>query len=117
MNAYTNTPLCGPGNTNGCAVATGFEEFSTNNYQLKLYPNPANAVLNVELEEELNPSTSLRVTDYKLKIVNIIGLEVQTTNNFKQSTQLNIGHLQNGIYFLQVLQDNKVVATKKIIKE
>lgn len=112
MNAYTTTPLCVAGNTNGCAVA-GFEQFSATNYQLKLYPNPANAVLNVELDL----STPLRVTDYEIEIVNALGQILMEEKVINQFSSLNIQHLKSGMYFVKVLQDNKVVASKKIIKD
>ncbi len=114
MNSYSNTPLCGPGNTNGCLFfVTGFEEFSANNYQIKLYPNPAKEMLNIELD----PSTPLRVTDNKIQLQNALGHTLIDEKVVNQHSSFNIQQLKSGMYFLKVLQGDKVVTIKKIVKE
>ncbi len=80
---------------------------------LKIYPNPADEMINVECKM-LNE-------DSQIKIINIIGeaiydkkLSIQDSSD---NVGINIQHLKSGIYFLQVWDKGNLIATKKIIKE
>ncbi len=86
----------------GLAIQNGVEAQS-----ISIFPNPTNGILNVA-------STSSAT---ELQILNVLGQVVQTTNIINQTTQLNISDLKNGLYFVKVLEGNKVIATQKIIKE
>jgi len=72
-------------------TGVGINENSFSNSILKLYPNPANGIFNIEIEK---PG--------KLKIYNTLGALVYETNfteagNFK----IDIAHLANGIYHVK----------------
>ena len=89
----------------GLAIQSGVEAQS-----ISIFPNPTNGFLNVHI------STTLNATSY-IQILNVLGQIVLTTNIQNQTTQLNISDLKNGLYFVKVLEGNKVIATQKIIKE
>ncbi len=57
---------------------------------IKVYPNPAKNVLNIENGE-----------DKKLEIVNVLGQVVLSFSPNRQSTPLSIEHLKSGVYFVK----------------
>jgi hypothetical protein len=88
-----------------CGGPVGINEFSTNQTQFSIYPNPANEILNVKLEM-LNESTPLIITNI---LGEVVLTQVITSNNFSLTTN----NLKSGIYFLQVGNSKAV----KFIKE
>ena len=81
------------------------------NKEIKIYPNPANEILNIEINDvSINNIIS---------IYNIDGQELLKQNfiaNKKNKTIINIDKLSKGIYYLRVVNE-KGVAIKKFIKE
>jgi len=49
-----------------------------------------------------------------IKITDVLGKELVLTDYQKQ---INISQLETGIYFVSILQGNKTLVTKKVIKE
>ncbi|MBL7921805.1 MAG: T9SS type A sorting domain-containing protein [Bacteroidia bacterium] len=86
----------------------GLEELKSNNYKLKIYPNPAKDVLNIASEELLAIETTT------IKITDVLGRSVL---ELQGSQQINIKELKNGIYFLQLYNKEKLIAVEKVIKE
>jgi hypothetical protein len=91
----------------------GIKEYVKNTV-LKIFPNPVSTILNIESENQ-NPAG-----DYKIYLANILGEEIfadkiQMINSEK--LELDLDHLQQGIYFLQVFNVGRLVASEKIIKE
>lgn len=92
----------------------GLNELVAKNKEVNLFPNPANEILHVELQNDgLNPSP-LRMTDCKLEIVNTLGRVMQTTTLQQPTTIININKLPNGIYTV-MLQNNDWKLVKKLI--
>jgi Leucine-rich repeat (LRR) protein len=110
MNSYTTTPLCVAGNTNGCAVA-GFEEYNANNVGFKMYPNPTDKILNVELE------ISNGDNNYNAIITNNLGQIVLKEEIYfiDKNSYINVNNLPNGIYLLKLKGNNSSTITKKVI--
>ncbi len=79
---------------------------------IKISPNPAKDVLNINFKS--NEMLKQVQHDCTIKITDVLGKEVLQTG-FKE--QLNISHLETGIYFVSILQGNKTLVTKKVIKE
>lgn len=87
------------------------ETLSTNDFQfetnLSIFPNPANSLLNVVHFG----SSSL---DYEL--YTILGQVVKRGSFSAVNNELNVSDLQNGVYFLKIVDDeNAASLTKKII--
>ncbi len=95
-------------------TCNGVKEFEDTKGVLNIYPNPANDILNVELQM-INEQAPI----YNLKFIiyNSLGQIVQITYLQQPITIINIKELANGIYFLQLYDKNKLVGTTKIIKE
>jgi len=85
--------------------ATNINKITDNN-NLKLYPNPASNVLNINLKE---------IKQYEYTILNHNG-KVLDTDTFNGSNhQINLDKLKAGVYFIQIKSD-KTLTTKKVIK-
>lgn len=75
----------------------------------KIYPNPFKNTLKIQLEETLQNAD--------LQIVNLVG-EIVYKSSFKETDtiNLNLEHLQTGVYLLQIKDGDKVVS-QKLIKQ
>lgn len=74
-----------------------------------IFPNPTTGELNLPNDVE-----------YKFKLQNAIGIEITIQENFhnlKQNRTIDLKNISNGIYFLQISRNNKVIGTKRIIKQ
>lgn len=77
----------------------------------RLYPNPTNDILNIEFDGNT-------ATDIQLNIVDITGKTIHTETRaiFDSNTQLTINNLNSGIYFIQII-DNEKMMTEKFVVE
>jgi hypothetical protein len=76
--------------------------------QISIYPNPAISKINITLNQYNDKVT--------LTIINSNG-HVQLSHIFIEcSTEIDISNLPAGVYFLQVVSDNRV-NTRKFIKQ
>jgi hypothetical protein len=107
----TNTMNCSSTAISSVSVSTcvGIEEF-TNNNSINIFPNPTSLLLNIEL---------LIVNDgnYKVDVSNALGQVVLTETVISKNVVINTQHLITGMYFVNIIKNNNVIATKKIIKE
>ena len=79
------------------------KEFKTNNLNFSLYPNPANSMLNIDIESEIK----------SVEIYSLLGQKVLSDNK----KQINISNLSTGVYMLKVEDVNGAIATQKFVKE
>jgi hypothetical protein len=78
---------------------------------IKIYPNPANNVLNMNFGNNY-----LALNGYTLKITNSLSQTVYTTPINSQNTNVNISPWANGIYFVHLIDvSNNIVDIKKIV--
>jgi len=83
-----------------CTTTTGIETIETST-QVKVYPNPANNIITVELGTK----------NEELQIVDLLGKEIMRLLLPYESLDIDISSLQPGVYFIKTKQD-----TKKFIK-
>ncbi|MCB9314638.1 MAG: T9SS type A sorting domain-containing protein [Lewinellaceae bacterium] len=77
-----------------------------------IFPNPTTGDVTVELSQPTKPGTTFRITD----ITGRLTLDAKTeTGSAKQTIQAS--NLPNGLYFLQVLEEGKVLAVEKFVKQ
>lgn len=95
---------------NKCMESLSATNFTTNSVRsvntLKVYPNPAKETLLLDY-----PTTK---TTPLVEIFDLLGQKVMSQK--MEGNQLNIGHLDKGLYHL-VLRDGQEFQTKKFIKE
>ncbi|MEO9531874.1 MAG: T9SS type A sorting domain-containing protein [Crocinitomicaceae bacterium] len=79
-------------------------------YLYNIFPNPATDVIQVQSEQQ---GTELRV----FKIVTILG-EIVLSGEFEENSEtVNISSLDNGTYFIKILQQGKVVESSRFVKQ
>ena len=76
--------------------------FSQNNLEVALYPNPVNDVLNIDTKDEISS-------------VEVFALQGQKVLSSKEN-KINVSQLPAGIYLVRIEDVNNNIATKKIIK-
>ena len=89
-NLYTNNTLSS-------------SDFTENNIEVSLYPNPANDILNIEMTSDVK----------SIEIYNIQGQKVLSSNQ----KQINVSNLASGIYMIRIQDVDNAIATKKIVKQ
>lgn len=79
---------------------------------LTISPNPNNGFLNIELSNK-----DFKKQNNVIKIFNVFGREIKEIKLQANKEKIDIQDLNNGIYYLQYLNGNKIEATRKIIKQ
>ena len=72
-------------------------------FQLRMYPNPVKSILRVE---------AIGIDESTYRIVNMLGQTVMRGTNM---SNINVGNLNNGVYFIEVSTESEKVS-KKFIK-
>lgn len=88
------------------ASATGIEDIKSDNHNIKLYPNPANNVLNYSIDETITDEVSMQIRSLTGQIV----LSSVTSNH-----QVDISNLKRGVYSLSIKTQTNYY-TNKFIK-
>ena len=82
-----------------------------NKNALVIAPNPFKSFATVTLND------ASKINNYKLRIFDTMGKEVINTPVTQQSTTLKTSDLHSGIYFYQVIENNKTVQSGKLISQ
>lgn len=90
------------------AAIVNVKEINNNKIDVSIYPNPSNSLLNIKINSSIN--------DYKIEIVSITGQSVFTKNYSILSPIIDISSFSNGVYFLNISQNNIIISSSKIIK-
>ena len=93
-------------NTIICDINTKYYDFT--NTSLKVYPNPARRVITIEADNLAKENT--------LTILNANGQELIREQIVGSMTQIDIGNLTSGIYFVKLTTDG-AVEVRKILKQ
>ena len=87
---------------------TGMDEVSTLDKSFSVYPNPSHGLINIQLEKEYASAVDITISD-------ILGKTFYHNNNVNNSViAINLSHLPEGIYFIQLTSKGQR-NTKKII--
>jgi hypothetical protein len=91
---------------------TSVKEFGAETSEFVVSPNPNSGLITIEI---LSKEFSLGETE--LKIVTILGQEVKRERLVSKKQQVDISELSGGIYYLQLQEKNKILLTRKVIKQ
>ncbi len=94
-------------------ITVGIKEIIFEKNNLRIYPNPVSQVLKIAIA---NFNTAEKNT-YHLEIINTLGQSVLKSKALSFLSEMDVSALQNGIYFLQVFNQNKLLVTEKFVKE
>lgn len=92
---------------NQCLTTSIKEQKNQNEFTL--YPNPTNAILNIDC--------NLKATNFKIEIIDALG-KILISEEYKELNlaSINVSHLSSGIYFVKIISGENT-STKKFIKE
>jgi len=76
-------------------------------HEIKLYPNPSNGEFTLELN---GPSEK-----YEMKILNLYGSEIFTSEIVKRQNHLNFSYLPNGMYYMVLTNDKSKIIERFVI--
>lgn len=91
-------------------VLSGVGEFKVEGSNFKAIPNPFNSFFTVDCPPLVGEGG-------RIEVFNSIGQKVLENKIFAENTGMDMKEFSNGIYFLRITQNNKVLYTQKIIKE
>ena len=80
------------------------------NFNISMYPNPTNTVVNFKLETDTNTRLKVDILSLDGKKINTISLTNYQTN------QVDISNLSIGIYLTNFYSGNTLIASKKLVK-
>lgn len=86
---------------------TGVKEAVANG--ISVYPNPNNGIVNFAVNAELSGNTTVEIYD-------AIGKLVIKENLNKEITTINTNHLEDGVYFFKIKNNNQEIKVGKMIK-
>ena len=111
-NTTTDKSTIGIDNIEMCASTTVDTKESTVSRQFQIVPNPNQGTFTVVLSERATLGMKLRILNSMGQIVQDftpkVGSETQTIEAY---------HLPNGMYFLQVLSEGKLIGVEKFVKQ
>lgn len=95
--------------TNGCCKLAGIvgEQISNN---IKVYPNPAKTVLNVEAN--IAAEVTMQLFDQTGRLV---WTKINPTDKAKM--EINVSTLPRGLYYVKILSGNKEIYNSKVLIE
>jgi len=102
--------LQGAGFSTACLTAPvviSTNELEIEAANIKVYPNPTNGLLNVDL----NTLTE----DVNIDIYNIVGQQVQSIQNARNLATLDLSNVSNGVYFVRISNEATVISKKVIV--
>ena len=97
----------GPFNYTGSANV-GIENVNSGSINVSLFPNPVQDQLSILFDSDNNNRTLL--------LRDMVGKIVLTHRIISSSNTLNVSEIPKGIYFIEVLEEEKRVWSKKIVK-
>ena len=107
---FGNDSLVSSGNydtfTGKIDISTNIEESEMNSFDVKIYPNPSNGFLTVEVDKKINVK-EIRITDLLGKIIFQLHSVIEN--------RITIDNLQSGMYFLTVIDNENRITNRKII--
>lgn len=88
------------------------EKLQRKQIAFSVFPNPVTNLLNINISN-VEADLTYRIFDGKGREV----LSVINKDNFKETIEIPVHNLAKGVYFLEIQEDEKIVGTKKFVKE
>jgi len=93
------------------AFSTNFEEHSGEDLNMSIFPNPSNGLIHLDMSKIVN---ILSVEIYNLTGIKVF--EIEPKESFKE-LQIDLGHLEDGIYFVKLKTKQQTVNQKIILRK
>jgi len=105
LNGYRSS-LINSNVTVNCSGTVGINNLLDNN-QIRIYPNPTKGKILIQ--------NLMQISNNSIIIRNILGKIILTSNSRNSLISLDLSHLENGIYFIEVSSNNGVRIEKVIL--
>jgi hypothetical protein len=83
-----------------------------NNSSLNVFPNPTTNMLFISANIPSDPETIIRISDVTGRIL----MDREYPQLANSIIPVDCSQLSNGVYFIQVVQKNQILATSRFIK-
>ncbi len=112
--AYTTATGAGGTSSQGVQQAYQISTLSTDDFpeivlQMLVYPNPTTSFVNLTIANK-------EVENLNFQLSDMTGKQIQFQKIQNTETQVEMENLPQGVYFLNVIENNKSLKTFKIIK-
>ncbi len=91
-----------------------YKELAADKIGIQVFPNPAEKLLNVVFEQRENYRFEQKL---KCRLTSVLGQIACEANLNRLGTSINIENLGTGIYYLEILEDDKLIEIRKIFVE
>ena len=88
-------------------TCTGIQSLTETNSIVQIYPNPFTSETTIDFNADYKNAT--------LKIIDVLGKELKRINFSGKQVILEREELKAGMYFIQIISENKIISTNKII--
>ena len=89
-------------------IAIEINEIANQNTEIKIFPNPFSTLTTLQSENTFKDAT--------LTVCNLYGQEVKSLKNLSgQTIILNRDNLPQGLYFIQLTENNKTISVEKLV--
>lgn len=88
---------------------TGIKNVTASMGEIKLYPNPAERFVNVEINNTAGGK-------YNIEVVNLLGQKLDMKDLINNKTTVDVSDLANGVYFINCYRDGVKFASAKFVK-
>ena len=97
-----------PDATANCDLVLSINSNDPNSNQIRIFPNPFRTETTLQTDKNFKNAT--------LTVYNLYGQEVKQIKNISgQTVTLTRDNLPSGLYFIRLTQDNKILATDKLV--
>lgn len=90
---------------------TDIAEKETAAASLTIFPNPGNGLVFIKLNKQNNTSVEIQVMDIAGRLV----YQQSENASYDKFAELDLRHLEHGVYFVKVNQENGAIAVGKLI--
>ena len=92
---------------NGNCSVVGIAEDNKNHPEVEIYPDPFTSHTTISFNEKQKKT--------RIKLVDVLGKEIRKMYFTGKQLIMEKGEQQAGVYFIQIMDDNKNVVNKKLI--
>lgn len=90
-------------------ITTGINDVEANNASVSVYPNPCTVYTNIAITSKMNDDMLLVVTDVSGKVIRKMQPRTQQ--------QMNTEGMAAGIYFINLMNDEHIISSNKLVVE
>jgi hypothetical protein len=87
-------------------LTTKAEEIVTKDEQIRIFPNPA--------KESFTVSRTFSGNNVELRLYNIVGKIVYSTNFEENSKEISTKNIPNGLYIVSIYSNNQLIGSLKV---